>query len=329
MKALVTGATGFIGSHLVETLLERGCDVRALVRSKSGAPFLNKEGVEQVVGELGDAASLARAASGVEVVFHAAALVGEWGTAREFHEVNVLGTENVIAACEKSGVARLVAVSSSSVHGYRDINGNNEDAPMKKDGILYGDSKVDAEKAVWAAHEAGRVRAAAVRPVMVWGPRDRAFFTKVLLALKSRMFSYVGGGRKVIGLSHVRNVCDVLYRAAVMDAAAGRAFLVTDGCKTTMRDIVEALSREFGVPKPLLNLPVPAARAIGAVSEGAARAMHAKKAPLMTRMGMGVMSCNMYFDISNARQVLDYAPEYGFPGSLPQYAEWVREEGIL
>ena len=254
MKALVTGATGLIGSHLVETLLERGCEARALVRSRGGAAFLNAPGAEQVEGELRDADSLARAAAGVDVVFHVAALVGEWGAARDFHEVNVRGTENVIAACERAGVDRLVAVSSSSVHGYRDFNGDNEDAPMKKDGILYSDSKVDAEKLVWAAHEAGRVRAATVRPVMVWGPRDRAFFTKVLLALKSRMFAYVGGGRKIIGLSHVRNVCDVLYRAATSEAAAGKAFLVTDGCRTTMCDIVEALCREFNLSKPFLNL---------------------------------------------------------------------------
>lgn len=329
MKALVTGATGLIGSHLVETLIARGCEVRALVRGRSVAAFLNAPGVEQVEGELRDADSIVRAAAGVDVVFHVAALVGEWGAARDFHEVNVRGTENVIAACEKAGVARLVAVSSSSVHGYRDFNGDNEDAPMKKDGILYSDSKVDAEKMVWAAHEAGRVRAATVRPVMVWGPRDRAFFTKVLRALKSRMFAYVGGGRRIIGLAHVRNVCDVLYRAATMDAAVGQAFLVTDGCKTTMRDIVETLCREFNLPGPLLNLPIPAARAIGAAAEYTARSLSAKKAPLMTRMGMGIMSINMNFDISKSKNVLGYAPEYRFPDALPEYAAWAREQGIL
>jgi nucleoside-diphosphate-sugar epimerase len=78
-----------------------------------------------------------------------------------------------------------------------------------------------------------------------------------------------------------------------------------------------------------LNLPIPAARAIGAASESAARALGAKKAPLMTRMGMGIMSCNMYFDNSKARRVLDYTPEYSFPGALQQYASWVRAEGII
>jgi nucleoside-diphosphate-sugar epimerase len=323
MKALVTGATGFIGSHLVDVLLERNWEVRAMARRSSAFDNLeNAGGAETVLGDVRDPDSLRSAAKGADAVFHCAALVGEWGAPRDYHEINVTGIRNMIDAARAAGVARFIHVSSVAVHGNEGHRDTTEDAPIRKSGVLYNDSKAEAETLLWAAHEQGRIRATAIRPVMVWGPRDRVYFPKMINALRHRMFVYIGSPGNIVGLAHARNVADIIARAAESDAAIGQAFTAADGCRTTVRDIVEALCAELNLPRPFLTLPYRLARAIGAASEAVGHAMNRKTAPLMTKMGMELMGNNLWFSIEKARRVLGFEPQRRFPDHLPEFLEW-------
>ena len=324
MKALVTGPTGFIGSHLVEVLAGGGWDVRALVRGTSDTSLLDEQGIEKAVGDVRDADSFTEAAKGMDAVFHAAALVGEWGDPKDFYDINVKGMKNAIDAADAAGVPRFVDVSSTSVHGYEGFDKDTEDLPYRKTGVLYSDTKMEAEKLVWAAHAEGRIQATTVRPCMVWGPRDRAFMTKVIFSCRSGMFAYINGGDHIVGLAHVRNVCDIIKRAAENEDAVGKAFIATDGCDTTVRQMTEKLCEEVGVKKPRMSIPYPVAKFIGSASEGFFRMIGAKKSPMMTRMGVAVMGNNLSFDISRAKKVLGYEPQYRFPQGLGTFLEWFK-----
>jgi nucleoside-diphosphate-sugar epimerase len=325
MKALVTGATGFIGSHLVDVLLERNCEVRAMARTTSARCTLAR-GAQTVIGDVRDPGSLTKAAQGVDIVFHCAAHVGEWGAPGDYYDINVTGMKNMIDAAAAAGVARFMDVSSVAVHSNHNHDHSTEDALIRKSGVLYNDSKVDAEKLVWAAHEQGRIRATTIRPVMVWGPRDRIYFPKMIHALRKRVFAYMGSPDSIAGLAHVRNVVDIIVRAAENEDAVGQAFIAADGCETTVRDIVEALCAELNLPRPLMTLPYGLARTLGAASETLGHAFHVKKAPLLTKMGVELMGNNLSFSIEKAKRVLGFEPQHRFPESLPGFLEWYQNE---
>jgi len=276
------------------------------------------------VGDVRDPDSLKKAMEGVEVVFHAAALVGEWGKPKDFYDINVTGMKNAIDAAEEAGAGRFIDVSSTSVHGYEGFNRESEDLPYRTTGILYSDTKMEAEKLVWAAHAEGRISASTIRPCMVWGPRDPAFMPKIIFACHNRMFAYVNGGRHLAGLAHVRNVCDVLRLAAEKEEAQGKAFIVTDDCDTTVRGMVETLCDELGIKKPRLNMPYPVAKWVGAASEGLFRLFGSEKAPMLTKMGVAVIGNNLSFDVSRAKKVLGYDPQYRFPQGLGNFLDWFK-----
>ncbi len=326
MKALVTGASGFIGSHLAEVLRDKEFAVRALVREGSRKELLEQLGVEQAVGDVRDAGSLKAAAAGCDIIFHTAALVGEWGAPEDFYNINVIGMKNMLDAAEAAGIRRFIDVSSVSVHGYAGFNKDTEESPYVITGILYSDTKMEAEKLLWEAHAQGRIEATSIRPAMVWGPRDRAFFTKLLNLIAKHRFVFIDNGDHIAGLAHVRNVCDALLRAAQIQDAIGKAFIITDGCETTYRDVVEKLCAEMGFRVPKFSISRNTAATLADLSEKWARKRKSKSAPILTRMGVACVGNDLSFDISRAKNVLGYSPKYSFPQSLPEYIQWYKSE---
>lgn len=326
MKALITGATGFIGSHLIEVLTDNNWSVRALVRASSDTRSLESRTVERASGDVRDAETLPAAMKGVDVVFHAAALVGEWGSPKDFHDANVVGMKNMIDAASKAGVKRFIDISSTSVHGFEGFNHDTEQLPYRKSGVLYSDSKMEAEQMVWEAHAEGRISATTIRPCMVWGPRDRAFMAKIIIACKRRMFTYIDGGDQIAGLAHVRNVCDAIHLAALKPEAAGKAFIITDGCETTVRQMVEKICDDMGMRRPKMSVSYSVAKTLASSSENIFRKLNSKKAPLLTKMGVAILGNSLSFDITRAREVLGYKPQYIFPNGLQAYLDWFKSE---
>ncbi|MFH1538226.1 MAG: NAD-dependent epimerase/dehydratase family protein [bacterium] len=325
-KVLVTGATGFIGSHLADRLKADGFDVRIVARRTSNLDYIGRLGVEVVEGDVRDAESLRLAVRGVGTVFHAAALVGEWGRAKDFYDINVRGTRNLLEAMKAEGVRRLIDVSTCAVHGYEGKDNTGETAPFVKTGVLYSDTKADAEKIVWEYHRRGDVEATAIRPVMVWGPRDPAYLPKLIRLMRSGVFIYIGDGNNIAGLSHARNVAHLIMLAYERKESVGEAFLVTDGCKTTYRDIVPALAEKLGLKVKTFGIPYPMAKILGSASESALRLLGAKKAPLMTRMGSYILGNSLSYSIEKARRVLGYEPQVTFAEGIDEYVESFQKQ---
>ncbi len=240
-RALVTGASGMLGSYIVERLAGDGWSVRALVRDRTRCGWLEAIGAELVEGQFEDADSLTRAAAGCDAVFHAAAVIGSGGDWESFHRGNVLGTDRVVRAAEASG-ARLVHVSSTAVYGasrYRS-EPTDESAPLPvlPEQDVYGRSKQEGERLVLDAHDEGRIWAAVVRPPVMYGRRDRQFAPRIGPVLERGFFPRIGGGRTTLTLVHAASVAEGAVLAATTDAAGGRVYLLANDHPVTVTDLV-------------------------------------------------------------------------------------------
>lgn len=312
---LVTGATGFVGRRLAAALVARGGRVRALTRRPSGLEELERSGVEIVRGDLDDPASLVRAAEGASVVFHAAGRVSDWGPREAFLRTNAEGTRNVVGACRQAGVARLVHLSSLTVLGLprdgRLVSEGTTTATPKR-GDFYTESKLLAERCVVEAHGKGGLATTVVRPGAIWGPGDPNVIPRVVRLLRRGAMPLVGGGRNLLGLTHVTNLVHGLVLAADTEAAAGRLYHVTDGEEITAREALDAIADALGAPRPRLALPFGLVLGAAALVEAASRALGRRSPPPVTRYGVRFVSCDARYDVGKARRELGYEPVMTF-----------------
>ena len=302
----VTGGSGFVGGALVRRLVEDGRRVRALARSDGAAAALAAAGAEPVRGDLGDESSLADGAAGCEVVFNCAARVGEWGPLAEFRQVNVDGTRNVLQACERAGVRRLVHVSSESVllNG-KPLAGADETWPLQpRSRAYYAATKAQAELVLC---EARGVECVSVRPVLVWGPGDRTIRPGFAAGVRAGRFLWVDHGRHLTSTTHVDNAVHGLLLAAAR-GRSGEAYSVSDGEPISFRDFITELLATIGVTPPARSLPGPVARALAAGGETAWRALRLKGRPPLTRTVCWLAGLERTISIEKARRELGYEP---------------------
>lgn len=266
--ALVTGATGLVGRHLVDRLQRDGWQVRALVRDAARAGSLRQAEVALVVGDTLDAPAFARAALGCDVLFHAAAAVTPAGGWEAFRKTNIDGTRNAVAAASAAG-ARLVQVSSVAVYGGAEryasgAGATNEEsafAALAED-AFYARSKRESEQLVLEAHAAGMVWATAVRPCVVYGRYDRQFVPRVARLLRHGLAPVIGGGRSTLAVVHAANVADGIVRAAANDLAGGRAFNLANDHEVSVARFFRLAADGLGVRLRLLPIPMPLARVL-------------------------------------------------------------------
>ena len=199
MKVLVTGAAGFIGSHLVDTLVERDIEVRALVRPDGDTSHLQTlRGVEIVHGDLTDATSLKRAVQGVQRIYNVAAKTGPWGLEKVYRAINVQGLADLIHAAMDAGVQRIVHTSSQSVYGHHTHGIVTEGYPCCADDNPYSRSKIAGEKLISQLVSEYRAPVVVVRPAWVYGPRDTASFGRFVNLIHSGNGFLIGTGKNIV-----------------------------------------------------------------------------------------------------------------------------------
>ncbi len=318
MRIAVTGAHGFIGSHLTERLLAAGHQVRALVSRWGVLERLTAvvDELELVRADITSSESLAGAFDGVEVVVHAAARVAEWGPWEPFYQANVLGTERVLHEAERAGVRRLVLVSSVAVHRYRGYR-HADPRTAPRDGNLnaYARSKVIAELLV---ERAKRLEPVIVRPgLWPFGPRD-PILSRLTAALRRGPFPLVEGGRAVINTAYVGNLAEGLLLAATVPAAANRLYLIADEGAPTWLEVFTELSRLLGVAPRWLSVPAGAAALLGRAVEGVWAAVRPNQAPPLSRYAAALMRYDLHFSLAAAKQELGYEPPLSWQQGLRQ-----------
>jgi len=311
MKALVTGATGLVGRHLTEKLIARKDQVRALIRAISKKGHLQNLGVELVFGDLNDLRALREAAQGADVIFHCAAKVSLQGDHKEIFTTNIEGTKNMLDAAVAAGVQRFVFVSSVAVYGDSNSKLISEDHPQVPNGP-YSASKIEGEKLVLKYHREYDLKFSIVRPCVIYGPGDNNFLLRLVEALCRSRLPLVNGGKSLLDLVYVTDVADALILAATKDEAIGQAYNITDGQKTSIRELIETVAQMLGVKPRLINLPY-------AIAYGAAWAINAASKILKPPAGGSARLINPatirasakdhHYDISKARKELGYEPK--------------------
>ena len=306
--AFVTGGSGFIGGALVRRLAAEGWTVRALARSDAAARAVQARGAEPVRGELSDAEAMATGARGAEVAFHAAAHLGDWGRRADFLEGNVHGTRNVVDACRRAGVGRLVHVGTeAAVLAGAPMVMIDERQPLRPDSrALYSASKARAEGDVLAASGDG-LETVVVRPRFVWGRGDTTLLPALAAMVRAGRFAWIGGGRHLTSTTHVDNAVEGLVLAAAK-GAPGAAYFVTDGKPVVFRDFVTRMLATKGLEAPTRSVPRPVAHALAVVGEAAWGAFPLPGRPPLTRFAYWVSALETTIDISRARAELGYAP---------------------
>jgi nucleoside-diphosphate-sugar epimerase len=327
--ALVTGATGLVGSYIVERLLADGWRVRALVRDGSRAEPLSRLGVELQPGDVLDAGGFADAAQGVDVVFHAAAAITPRGGWEEFWRVNTGGTWNAVAAAARAG-ARLLQVSSVGVYGpsarYETARGKtDEEVPLRPlpDGAFYARSKREAEEIALSAYERGEVWATAVRPSVVYGRRDRQFVPRVARVLRYGFAPTINGGHSTLAIVHAANVADGAVRAATTEAAGGKAYNLANDFDVSVKDFYRLAAEGLG--RRVRSVPVP--RSVARAALAAVRAV----GPVMLGSRMNVVTESSSLDFitrdnpfssERARRELGWAPAVTPDVGIPDAFRW-------
>ncbi len=261
MKALVTGATGFVGSHLAEALHRRGDEITALVRSPKKAGALAPLGVRVVAGDLDDPSALARAAEGQEVVFHVAGLVAA-ASETEFMRCNRDGTARLVAAASGAGASRFVLVSSMAAGGPARPGRPLTGAELARPVTAYGRSKLAAESAVTAA----RLPWVILRPPTVYGPRDREVL-KVFRMARLGLAPVFGDGSQELSAIHGADLGDALVAAGTAAATVGRIYYPCHPEVATSAEFVRAVGSAMGRGVTLIPVPVPLGKAMLAVTE--------------------------------------------------------------
>jgi len=327
VRALVTGGGGFLGSHLVRALLARGDEVRVIARG--AYPELVALGATTMRGDIQDAATIARAAETVDVVFHAAAKAGGWGDPREFERTNVGGTENVVAACRKSGVLRLVYTSSPSVvHSPHDIEGADESIPYATHFTAdYPRTKALAEQVVRAASDA-TLLTISLRPHFIWGPGDRHLLPRLEARARAGRLRQIGDRDVLTDTIYIDSCVDAHLRAADAllgrPALSGRVYFVSDDSPVGIWTIARRLLAAVGAGT--IGRPVPTwlAYAVAALLEGTYGALRIEREPFLTRFAVSELTHAQWFNISAAKRDLSYAPLVTIDEGLARLA---RERG--
>lgn len=334
MRVLVTGASGFLGSHIVDACLRAGDEVRVLVREESDLSHLRTvAGVEFAYGDLRDAASVRRAMDGIDAVHHSAARVTDRGTRAQFRDENVSGTARLMSAAQEAGARRFVFISSPSA--LMSIRGGDrldidESEPFPARHLnLYSETKAAAERLVLAADRAD-FTTVALRPRAVWGPRDHSGFMPRLLAkMMTGSLPDLSGGRPVYAsLCYCENAADACVRAARADGVGGRAYFIADRQPVEIWSTLAGLAERFGGKPPTKRVSHRLLRAIAFTADMAWKLPPLAKhsSPPLSRYSLALLTRSATYDISAARRDL-IAPRVDHEAGMARLEAWIDSIG--
>jgi nucleoside-diphosphate-sugar epimerase len=329
VKVLVTGAAGFLGGHLVDMLLERGDEVRAMVRPVENASHLRLlDGVEVVQGDLTDRESLKRAVQGIERVYNVAAKTGPWGLENDYVATNVWGVADLITAAMDAGVQRIVHTSSITVYGHHLHGIITEDAPLHAEDNPYSRTKIAGEKMVADFVKERGAPVVVARPAWIYGPRDTASFGRFVSLVESGKGFLIGSGNNIVPVVYVRDVAQGLIKAGdAGDEAIGKAYTIADDRRVTQSEYLNTIADFLEVPPVTRKLPYITLYSAGRTAELLWQAMGRRKStpPPVTTYGITLLGGNQEFSIEKARRELGYRPEYDVIRGVHEGVNWYLE----
>lgn len=323
MIAFVTGATGFIGSNLVEALKKDYWSIRILVKGK----VVRIKGVEVIYGDITDRDIILHGVNGADIVFNLAAILPhQRKTKDEYFNVNVGGVKNIIEACLKYKVKNLVHVSTVGIYGSTGSEIVNERSPRKLSDY-YSQSKAKAEDLISHYIKRHKLRATIIRPTIAFGPHDkRPGFSGLFKLVHKRMFIPVGDGKNYLHTIYVKNLVDALILAATQKSSLGEDFIIGDDFCPTIGEITNEIYRAEGLNPPKIYLPMFFARVIAKVFDITTKL--GLPAPLNSKR-LAFITENRRYDIDKAKKVLGFNSKVGLSEAIKQTHKWYSQNGYL
>jgi nucleoside-diphosphate-sugar epimerase len=331
VRLLVTGGTGFIGSHLAEAAARRGAEVVVLgltdrPEERANAELLSGLGAEILSGSITDADLCRRAARGATHIFHLAVAMREGGKSDEFFEsINLHGTRHLLEAASVERVDRFVYCSTIGIYGHRAPGISREDSPLAP-GNIYERTKVSAEQLVREFGEKCAVPVSVLRPADVYGPRDQRLL-KLFKGVSRGRFPLFGSGEGRRHMVYVDDVVSAFFKACERDEAMGQGLIIAGPRACTLRELLDEITRATGSRRYGFRLPLAPMLSVAAVVEDVCAAL--KVDPPIYRRRMDFFHSDSEFDISRARRVLDWEPRVDLPEGIRRTLEDYRSSGQL
>ncbi|MEG5264554.1 NAD(P)-dependent oxidoreductase [Pseudomonas sp. JDS28PS106] len=330
MKILVTGASGFIGGRFARFALEQGMSVRINGRRAAGVEHLQKRGAEFVEGDLTDADLVTRLCTDVEAVVHCAGAVGTWGRRQDFVTGNVQLTENIVEACLKRRVRRLVHLSSPSIYfdGRSHLDIKESQVP-KRFHNHYAATKYMAEQKVFGAEEFG-LEVIALRPRFVTGAGDTSIFPRLLHMQRKKRLAIVGNGLNKVDFTSMQNLNQAMLSSLLASGSAlGKAYNISNGVPVPLWDAINYVMRRMQLPQVRRYRSYALAYAAGALNEGACLLWPGRPEPTVSRLGAQIMNKDFTLDISRARHYLGYEPQTSLWSALDEFCGWWQAQQTI
>lgn len=328
-KVLVTGATGFVGGHLANRLLEMGSDVTLLVRETSNPKTVEeftKKGAKIVYGDVADKDSVFKAVEGVDYVFHIAALFRQTNVPDEVYtQVNVDGVRNVLEAAEKYKVKRVMHCSTIGVHNHIPNPPAQEDEDYRP-GDLYQVTKMEGEKIARDFFESGRVEGVIIRPAMIWGEGDERIL-KLYKGVAHRKMPIIGSGKKKSHWIYVHDLVDSFLLAAESEHAPGQIYFIAGRRPVTLKELCKMIADEAGVKLLPFKIPVWPIYMAGVVVEEICKPFGIE--PPLHRRRVEFFTKDRWFDITKAKTELGYEPRYDVSEEVKRIYGWYKENNWL
>ncbi len=328
MHSLVTGGGGFLGRYIVEQLLTQGHTVTILARGRY--PELQSLGARFVQGSVTDPLAAASACQGVDTIFHVAALPGIWGPWKTYYETNTLGTRIMLDAARNAGASRFIYTSSPSVvFDGKDHLDADESLPYPKDYLCYyPQSKALAEREVLASNGISGMATCALRPHLIWGPRDNHLIPRLIQRAKAGKIAQIGDGENLVSMSYVENTAAAHLQAAaalnINSACAGKAFFINEPEPVPLWTWVNDILSLAHVSPVKKKLSASSAYKIGAMMEATYKLFHIKHEPLMTRFLALQLSQSHSYRVDAARRDFHYQPLITTQQGMQRLACWLE-----
>ncbi len=326
-KVMVTGGGGFLGKAIVKLLRQKGDDVTSFSRNRYSD--LASMGVQQIQGDVSDKGAVEQACKGVDLLFHVAAKPGIWGDYSDYYKTNVVGTQNVISACKKHHVSRLVYTSSPSViFNGTDMEGVDESVPYPdKFYAHYPKTKAMAEQHV-VGSTSESLKTIILRPHLIWGPGDNHLVPRIIE--RAKRLVRVGNGRNLVDTIYIDNAAEAHIMAAnrleERHTLSGKIYFISQGNPVPLWEMVDNILRAAGLAPVQRSVPYGFAWIVGAFLELVYKTFNITGEPQMTRFLAKELATAHWFNISAARNDLGYIPRISTKKGLIRLESWLKNK---
>jgi nucleoside-diphosphate-sugar epimerase len=324
-RILITGATGFLGSRLVEKMSTiKGLEILATGRILKAKNSSQKQNVKYVLGNLEDTKFIDSLINGIDAVIHTAALSGQMGNPKDFHRINVEITKHLLKAAKAKRVKKFIFISSPSVY-FR----FKHQLELKESDILpkpinsYSYSKREAEKLV----QSSKIPYVILRPRALIGRGDRVIMPRILRAHSEGRLMRMGDETNRVDLTPVSNVVDAIILALDADQkAVNQIYNISNGEPELLWPVLDNLLSQLQLPLPTKKISLSIVLVMAKLMELHAKWINNYKEPALTVYGVGTLTMSFVMDISKAKKLLGYYPKQSVQEALNEFVEWYKSE---